>query len=84
MAYRPPHSRSKPVPVVVETSCLDTSGFPTLGRTTTTTAKDYKKLAWGEVVKESEAEKEARLIKESREAAKESFRQFCKIPEPKP
>lgn len=87
MPYVPPHARAKaakPVPVVAETTCLDTSGFPTLGKTTTTAGKDYKKLAWGETTKESEAEKEARLVQEAREAAKESLRQFCKIPEPKP
>jgi hypothetical protein len=86
MAYRPPHARTKPKPVpVVEPTALDTSCFPSLGSATTATAaKDYKKLAWGEASKESEAEKEARMVREAREAAKESFRQSCKIPESKP
>ena len=86
MPYVPPHVRAKakPVPVVVETTCLDTSGFPTLGKTHAVNAKNFAKLAWGEVTKESEAEKEARMVREAKEAAKESFREFCKIPEPKP
>lgn len=68
MPYVPPHARGKPAPVAVETSCLDTAGFPTLGVTHAVEAKSFANLAWSENVKESEAEKEARLVAEQRKA----------------